>query len=272
MIRPGQTWCVVSAPVEGDTYITCYAPGIADWDKNKVYTTVHWVDSQWEFPQPIQKAAGSEAVLVTKVYKATTKQPLEGYQVRYKLRDGPAARFQPDGRQEVTVKTNLSGHGVARLQQIAVPGQAAPPGINVIDIEVVRPPDPTAPSGTVVVVGRGSTSIEWLAPNVVLGYTGPSAAMVGDEVTYTASLQNLGKVPSDVIELRVPTPKGMEFVRSNPTPPMGRTCPRNKLFTLGRFQPGERRFRSGRSPSGRKTSARRRARSRCAAAARPTAR
>ena len=236
MIRPGQTWCVISAPVEGDTYVTCYAPGIADWDKNKVYTTIHWVDSQWEFPPPQQKAAGTEAVFVTKVYKATTKQPLEGYQVRYRLRDGPAAAFQPDGRHEVTVKSNLSGHAIARLQQVRVGDQSPPPGINIIDIEVVRPPDPTAPSGTGVVVARGTTSVEWLAPNIVLGYTGPPAAMIGDEVTYSASLQNLGKVPSDAIELRAPTPKGMDFVRSNP-PPMG-NVQGDSLFTLGALQPG----------------------------------
>ena len=236
MIRPGQTWCVISAPVEGDTYVTCYAPGIADWDKNKVYTTIHWVDSQWEFPQPQQKQAGTEAVLVTKVYKATTKQPLEGYQVRYRLRDGPAAGFQPDGRHEVTVKSNLSGHAIARLQQVRVADQSPPPGINLIDIEVVRPPDPNAPSGTAVVVARGTTSVEWLAPNIVLNYTGPAAALVGDEVTYTASVQNFGKVPSDAIELRAPTPKGMEFVRSNP-PPMG-NVQGDSLFTLGGLQPG----------------------------------
>ena len=174
-------------------------------------------------------------MLVTKVFKATTKQPLEGYQVRYRLRDGPAASFQPDGRHEVTVKSNLSGHAIARLTQVRVGDQSPPPGINIIDIEVVRPPDPTAPSGTGVVVARGTTSVEWLAPNIVLGYTGPSAAMIGDEVTYTASVQNFGKVPSDAIELRAPTPKGMDFVRSNP-PPMG-NVQGDSLFTLGGLQP-----------------------------------
>ena len=57
VIRPGQTWCILSSPVEGDTYVTVYAPGIADWEKNKVYATVRWVDAQWEFPPPAQKAA-----------------------------------------------------------------------------------------------------------------------------------------------------------------------------------------------------------------------
>src|SRR4029077_11189994 len=42
MIRPGQTWCVLSSAIEGDTHITVYAPGIANWEKNKVYTTIRW--------------------------------------------------------------------------------------------------------------------------------------------------------------------------------------------------------------------------------------
>src|SRR5262245_44453554 len=31
MLRPGQSWCVVSAATEGDTYVTVYAPEIYNW-------------------------------------------------------------------------------------------------------------------------------------------------------------------------------------------------------------------------------------------------
>ena len=62
MVRPGQTWCTISSPVEGDTYVTVYAPGIQNWDKNKVYATIRWVDCVWEFPQPAQARFGSEHV------------------------------------------------------------------------------------------------------------------------------------------------------------------------------------------------------------------
>lgn len=236
MIRPGQTWCVLSSAVEGDTHVTVYAPGIADWEKNKVHTTIRWVDAIWEFPQPAQKPAGSEHAFVTRLARATTKQPLAGYRVRYRIKDGPAAYFLPDKTQEVTAISDLSGNAEGRITLVRLGDQQPPAGVNNVEIEVIRPPDPTAPSGSGVVIARGMSSVEWLAPNVVLGYTGPPAALVDEEVTYTASLQNLGKVPSDGITLTAPTPRGMEFVRSSP-PPMGNVMG-EMLFTLGSLPPG----------------------------------
>ncbi|MEI7687301.1 MAG: DUF11 domain-containing protein, partial [Planctomycetota bacterium] len=236
MIRPGQTWCVLSSAIEGDTHVTVYAPGIADWDKNKVYTTIRWVDAIWEFPQPVQKPAGSEHVFVTKLARATTKQPLAGYRVRYRIKDGPAAYFLPDKTQEFVATSDLSGNAEGRITLVRLGEQLPAAGINNVDIEVIRPPDPTAPSGSGIVIARGVTSVEWLAPNVVLAYTGPAAALVDEEVTYTATLQNLGKVASEGITLTAPVPRGMEFVRSVP-PPMGNVMG-EMLFTLGSLPPG----------------------------------
>lgn len=236
MIRPGQTWCVLSSSVEGDTHVTVYAPGIADWQRNKVYTTIRWVDAIWEFPQPAQRPVGAEHTFVTKLFRATTRQPLAGYRVRYRIKDGPAAYFLPDKTQEFTAVSDLSGNAEAKITQVRLGDQAPAAGTNNIEIEVVRPPDPTAPSGSGVVIARGLTSVEWLAPNVVLGYTGPAAALVEEEVTYVASLQNFGKVPSEGITLTAPTPRGMEFVRSSP-PPMGNVGG-EMLFTLGSLPPG----------------------------------
>lgn len=237
MVRPGQTWAVLSSAIEGDTHVTVYAPGIYDWQKNKVYTTIRWVDAVWEFPVPAQKPAGSEHAFVTRLARATTKAPLAGYRVRYRIKDGPAAYFLPDKTQEYTATSDLSGNAEARIAQVRLGDQVAPPGINTVDIEVVRPPDPTAPSGSGVVIARGTSSVEWLAPNVVLSYTGPAGAMVGEEVTYTANLQNMGKVASEGITLTAPVPRGMEFVRS--APPSAGNVGGEMLFTLGALQPGQ---------------------------------
>src|SRR5262249_40101679 len=46
-VRPGQSWCVVSSPVEGDTQITVYAPEIYNWDHNIVTVQVFWLDVDW---------------------------------------------------------------------------------------------------------------------------------------------------------------------------------------------------------------------------------
>src|SRR5262245_49801418 len=57
-IHPGQTWCIITSAVEGDTKLTVFAPEIFDWDKRTVVTTVQWTDAQWQFPAPITARVG----------------------------------------------------------------------------------------------------------------------------------------------------------------------------------------------------------------------
>src|SRR5262249_18299405 len=151
------------------------------------------------------------------------------------IKDGPGAYFLPDKTIEFTSVSDLSGNANATITLNRLGDQYAPPGINNVDIEVIRPPDPTAPSGAGVVIARGTTSIEWVAPNVQLSYTGPATALVGDEVTYTATLQNVGKAPSDGISVLAAVPRGMDFVRSVPNP-MGNVNG-EMLFMIGSLPP-----------------------------------
>ena len=43
-IKPGQTWCVVTSPVEGQTTVTVYAPEVFDWEKGRTYVKLTWTD------------------------------------------------------------------------------------------------------------------------------------------------------------------------------------------------------------------------------------
>ncbi len=109
VIRPGQTWCRVTSPVEGDTFVTVYAPGIANWDNDVKYVNVRWVDALWEFPAPAQERAGGKHVFTTKVFRYTDKQPLANYRVRYRITGGPPAVLSPHGGQESVAVTDLNG-------------------------------------------------------------------------------------------------------------------------------------------------------------------
>src|SRR5262249_53546430 len=61
IVRPGQTWCVITAATEGDTFVTVYAPEIADPDRNRIVVKTHWVDARWQFPEPAVSArAGAD--------------------------------------------------------------------------------------------------------------------------------------------------------------------------------------------------------------------
>ena len=226
VIRPGQTWCVISSAMEGDTHITAYAPGIANWDKGKVFVTCRWVDANWEFPAPASARAGSEYVFTTKIFRHTDRQPLAKYRVRYKILDGPPAVLKPSGTSEYDSVSSLEGNA-----QVAI-AQAAPAfGTNRISMEVIRPPDPTSPSGAGIVIAKGETSIEWLAPNVVLSHTGPPMVMVGQEAVFTTTVNNSGRIESKsmTVTSQIPQRRAVSAVTNPPAFPNGNQL----VWTLG---------------------------------------
>jgi uncharacterized repeat protein (TIGR01451 family) len=232
VIRPGQTWCVITSAVEGDTHITAYAPGIADWEKGKVFVTCRWVDANWEFPPPAAARAGSEHVFTTKIFRHTDHQPLAKYRVRYKILDGPAAVLKPSGTTEYTSISDLDGNAHVTIAQL-MPAF----GINRIGIEVIRPPDPTAPSGAGITIARGETTIEWLAPNVTLSHTGPPVAVLGQEVVYTTTVTNSGRIESSSMLISSKIPDGLQYLRSQP--PASVLEGKQLDWTLGTLPPGQ---------------------------------
>ena len=48
-IYPGQTWCIVSCAVPGETTVTAYAPEIYDHERRTITTRLTWTDSQTNF-------------------------------------------------------------------------------------------------------------------------------------------------------------------------------------------------------------------------------
>jgi uncharacterized repeat protein (TIGR01451 family) len=209
VLRPGQTWCVVSSAVEGDSHVTVYAPEIPNWDNHKVIATKHWVDADWVFPRPAANRTGTRPALTTSIFKHTDRQPLAGYHVRYRILDGPPAVFLPDQKQEVDVAADSSGSAAVSLAQVA-----PEVGGNRIGVEVLRPPDRS--SGSFIVIGRGETTAEWQAPQVTLTQTGPPTAALGQEVPYTIVVGNTGKVDSEFLTVHDVIPQGLRYVRSEP--------------------------------------------------------
>lgn len=211
IIYPGQTWCVISSAVEGDTHVTAYCPAIADWDKHKVFVVKHWVDAAWVFPKPAVNRAGTEHVFTTKILRNTDRQPLARYRVRYRIIDGPPAHFLPDKTQEYVAESDLSGLARCTLAQVA-PAQ----GTNNISVEIIRPPDPNATSGVGMVIARGMTYKKWEASAIAINKTGPATGMVGQEIPYTITVVNPGAIETRALTVRDLVPDGLQYVRSNP--------------------------------------------------------
>src|SRR5262249_12355494 len=121
-IRPGQSWCVITSAVEGDTHVTVYAPEIHNWDQQKVVVTKHWVDAEWVLPRPSVARAGTEQVVTTNIFRHTDRKPLANYRVRYHILDGPPAvlvTHQTQRTQEAVIPTDLSGNAHITLAQAA---------------------------------------------------------------------------------------------------------------------------------------------------------
>ncbi len=211
VIRPGQSWCVISAAVEGDTHVTAYCPEIYNWDHNKVTVTTHWVDASWSLPPPVVARAGSEVALNTRVVRVTDGQPLAGYKVRYRVLDGPPAVFLPTRTAEYVATSDLSGNAPAVLAQA---GPAA--GVNKVGVEIIRAPLPTRPSDAGVELARGETTVTWQAPAVALDVTAPPTVVVGQDLTCAISLTNSGAVESQAMTVRTAVPDGTQYVRSEP--------------------------------------------------------
>src|SRR5438105_3507291 len=115
-IRPGQTWCVVTSAVEGDTHMTCYAPGIFNWAKGRVFVSCKWVDANWIFPPGAVVPAGTPHVLTTRIVRHTDKQSLAGYRVRYTiLDDDPPAVFAQTRTKEAVAVSDLAGNASVTL-------------------------------------------------------------------------------------------------------------------------------------------------------------
>jgi uncharacterized repeat protein (TIGR01451 family) len=230
-IRPGQTWCVITSAIEGDTHVTAYAPGIYNWDADKVFVTKHWVDAEWSFPQPAVNRAGTEHAFTTHVFRHTDHQPLANYRVRYRILDGPPAFFLPSRTQEAVAISDLSGNATVTLAQ-AAPQQ----GISRIGIEIIRPPDPCSPSGAGIVIGQGETTKEWQAPQVALSLAGPPGVPVGQEITYTIIVTNTGQVETQAMTVRDAVPEGIQYVRSQPPATQDG---RQLIWTLGTLGAGQ---------------------------------
>jgi uncharacterized repeat protein (TIGR01451 family) len=230
VIRPGQTWCVISSAVEGDSHVTVYAPEIYNWDRHKVFVVQHWVDTEWTLPPPAVNRVGTEHVISTSLFRHTDRAPQSGYRVRYRVLSGPPAGFLPSRAPEILVASDLNGTAAASLVQLA-----PQPGVNRIGIEIIRPPDPLAPAGPGIIIGRGETTKEWRGGQVALELAGPPTAALGQEIPYTITITHGGQVESQAMTVRDPLPDGVQLVRAQPQPSLEGS---QLIWTLAVLPPG----------------------------------
>ncbi len=231
LVQPGQAWITVSSATEGTSYVTAYAPSVYGWAPQRETAAIHWVDAQWTFPPPAINPAGTRHVFTTTVSRHTNQDPHVGWIVRYEIAAGPAAGFAPDGAKTVEVATNQLGQASVEIFQ---PQPA--PGTNRIDIQVIRPATHSGPEGKRLIVGTGSTTKTWSAPQIAVRKTGPNAVAVGGTIRYVIEVSNPGDQPADGVVVADQVPEGTTVLGSRPA---ALTAGRQLQWQIGQLPAGQ---------------------------------
>ncbi|MFO0803126.1 MAG: hypothetical protein U0791_08410 [Gemmataceae bacterium] len=223
---PGQTFCVVSSAVPGETSITAYAPGVFNWEKGRVVSKIVWGEGRFSFPAPTAVRFGGEATLstsLTAIEQNSANPP--NFKVRYKLLDGDsvAAEFRSTGGSGTSLsqaglntkeaETILDASGAATVKLVQ-PNPLA--GKSRVAVEVIKPSENGVGPG--VVVSRRETVVEWAAPDVKLDVAAPHAAVPNTTVPVTVILANVGKVDARESRVRVTLSDGATLEKSEPPP------------------------------------------------------
>lgn len=210
-LTAGQTWCVITSPIEGTTYITAYAPGIYDWAKHKAFAVKHWYDVAWEFPPPATNPTGTTHEFVTKVTKYSDGSPLEGYIVNYEILDGPDGVFAGSGATTESTRTDAQGLAKVTLRQVQ-PAE----GTNNVQIDIIRPEDKECciPAAH---IATGRTAKTWIGPKIAITKDAPAEKMVNEQFNYSIRVSNPSQVPAENVMVSDVLPDGIAYVSSSPS-------------------------------------------------------
>jgi uncharacterized repeat protein (TIGR01451 family) len=211
IIQPGQCWCIISSPVEGDSFLTVSSSDIKDVTKRQVVATVHWVDTQWQFPTAVNAKAGEPFALTTHFYKQGEPLPAPNYRVRYVLLDSVNAQFQPNALKEVIAPGDNYGNATVNLAQLQ-----PQIGTNRVGVEVLRAADLNKPDGSMIVLAKSEVTVNWQAPKIGVAVDMPQVVDLNEEIPATFTVTNTGKVAAQSGGVYFKLPPNVTFVRSDP--------------------------------------------------------
>ena len=205
----GQTWTTVTSNSEGTSYVTALAPRAKGWKQRRQSSTIHWVDAKWSFPAPAIARAGETVGLTTRLIRATSGKPINGWTIRYSVESGAVAAFLPDDAKSVDVTTASGGRG-----SVKVAHRDQNPGVTRVGIRIFRPA--SSPGEDPLLVGKGSTTVTWSAPGLALRAAGPVTALADSVMTYQFDVSNPGDLPARDVTLVVDIPPEATYVSSLP--------------------------------------------------------
>ncbi len=225
-VTAGQTFCVVSSAVPGETVLTAYAPGVFNWEKGRVVAKIVWGEGRFLFPPAATVRTGTEHALTTTVARFEQDGPNPpNYRVRYRLIDtaetsavlvssgGAGATGSQSGTTARDAEAATDADGKATVRLVQTNPQT---GKTRVAVEVLKLPESGTGPGTVV--SRRETLIEWAAPDLRLDVTAPPVSGPTASFPATVSLANSSGVDSKEARVRVTLSDGATLERSEPPP------------------------------------------------------
>lgn len=205
----GQTWAVITSPVEGTTNVIAYAPDIENWKRHKVFAVGHWYNVKWLFPPAAVGSVGAEQRLVTRVRRHSDGAPVSGYPVTYSIVSGPEATLNGKGK-TATVRTDERGEASCTL------GQTKPlEGVNEIAIDIMRPSDARNDAAGQTLV-TGSTRVHWVGAKIAIVKNAPPRARVRQEFAYSIVVSNPSRVAVRDAIVADTLAEGIQYISSDP--------------------------------------------------------
>ncbi len=229
IIATGQTWLVITSPVEGETHITAYAPGIYDWNQHKAFAVKRWYDVNWEFPPPDTNPFNTPHEFVTKVTRYSDGAPLANYEVTYTIMDGPAgATF--GGQRTAMVLTDSNGEA-----RVTMNYGGPEEGTNNVKIDIMRPANepcclPAVP------IASGMSSKTWLGPKIAITKDCVAQRNVDEPFEYTIVVSNPSQVPATGVTVSDSIPDGISLISTNP---QAAVSGNNVTWSLGTVEGGQ---------------------------------
>jgi uncharacterized repeat protein (TIGR01451 family) len=208
----GQSSITITSPFEGETHIIALVPDIADSNKHKVLAVRKWLDAKWEFPADASNKVGTPHPMAVKVVKASSGEPLAGYDVHWKIASGPEAILQESGSSEAVTITDTQGIAKVTLKQV---NPAA--GANRVDMTLVRPalPGRVCCPGVTGTLARGQMTKTWLMPVLKLEKSCPASVDLGATGQFNLTVSNTSGVSADEVVLRDRLPQGFEPISAS---------------------------------------------------------
>lgn len=228
-VGAGQTWCVITSPVEGTSNVIAYSPDIRNWNQHKAFAEKNWMDVTWEWPVDATNRVGTPHTFNVRVLRYSDSTPYAGYKVTYKLLSGPAGTLSTGG-QMGTVTTGADGVASITLNQ-----SSPAVGTNEVEISIVRPAKKDdCECYPEKLIATGVVRKNWVAPDIGITKTAPATATVGEQFNYGITVTNLaGDLDVRDVVVTDPLPDGIEYVSSSPAASVsGRTLTWN-LGTMG---------------------------------------